>query len=256
MPTKIQTKLSFRSVIATLVLVVVVSWYLLGHYNFAHNNYSYAYTSNNIEVRDLTLTQLTIRQELGLLLNMLNLTVGAEVGVQKGLFTKDILTQWKINKKYILIDPWIQQINYADHANINQNEFNSYFEITKKNTEKWKDQIEIIKNISSVAAKRIKNNSLDFVYLDARHDYMSMNEDLELFWPKLKLNGIFSGHDYEDANDAPLRSGQDWCLLPNGQRCKDNKAVKSAVNEFVAKHARLLYVTTGKKNWKSWYFKK
>lgn len=80
---------------------------------------------------------------------------------------------------------------------------------------------------SSEAAKQIPDDSLDFVYIDARfvmelwlscmrqsrtaqgarqsnqwlphppswrrHDYCSVSEDLALYWPKLKPGGIFAG---------------------------------------------------------------
>ena len=49
------------------------------------------------------------------------------------------------------------------------------------------------------AAKTFADKSLDFVYLDARHDYRSVDEDLRTWWPKMKPNGMFAGHDYKDS---------------------------------------------------------
>ena len=41
--------------------------------------------------------------------------------------------------------------------------------------------------------------SLDFVYLDAGHDYISIQEDLQCWYPKVRVGGVFAGHDYSDS---------------------------------------------------------
>lgn len=46
------------------------------------------------------------------------------------------------------------------------------------------------------ASKRFKNNSLDFVFIDAAHDYESVKADILAWLPKVKNNGILAGHDY------------------------------------------------------------
>ena len=46
------------------------------------------------------------------------------------------------------------------------------------------------------AAQKMKKESLDFVYLDARHDFCAMMEDLEAYWPLVTPGGILAGHDY------------------------------------------------------------
>ena len=38
------------------------------------------------------------------------------------------------------------------------------------------------------------------MYIDARHDYESVKEDLEHWLPKVKLGGIVAGHDYVDGD--------------------------------------------------------
>jgi hypothetical protein len=47
-----------------------------------------------------------------------------------------------------------------------------------------------------VAASLIAPESLDFVYIDASHDYESVKQDLACWWPKVKFGGMFAGHDY------------------------------------------------------------
>jgi hypothetical protein len=43
----------------------------------------------------------------------------------------------------------------------------------------------VVRNFTSVAAKLIFE-TLDFVYVDARHDYCGALEDISLYWPKVR----------------------------------------------------------------------
>ena len=53
------------------------------------------------------------------------------------------------------------------------------------------------KRMSSVeAAETYSDNSLDFVFIDAAHDYDSVKQDIISWLPKVKKGGIISGHDY------------------------------------------------------------
>jgi len=49
---------------------------------------------------------------------------------------------------------------------------------------------------STTASDLFEDSSLDFVYIDADHSYAAVKSDLEAWYPKLKTNGILSGHDY------------------------------------------------------------
>jgi hypothetical protein len=49
---------------------------------------------------------------------------------------------------------------------------------------------------SPAAAARFEDLSLDFVFLDARHEYDAVRQDLAAWWPKLRPGGLFAGHDY------------------------------------------------------------
>jgi len=51
-------------------------------------------------------------------------------------------------------------------------------------------------NIVAHSARTHPSDSLDFIYVDARHDYCGVKEDLINWWPKLKKHGIMCGHDY------------------------------------------------------------
>jgi hypothetical protein len=51
--------------------------------------------------------------------------------------------------------------------------------------------------ISSLsAASKFKDKSIDFVYIDASHEYLDVIKDIKSWMPKVKPGGIIAGHDY------------------------------------------------------------
>jgi len=134
--------------------------------------------------------------------------VGAEIGVQYGINARDILEKYDIKTLY-LIDPYIDLTD----------------ELAKEYLNKFKDKIVWIKKLSWNAVNDIPNN-LDFVYIDGDHNYEAVKKDLEMYYPKVKKGGLFSGHDY--ANRAP--------------------GVVKAVNEFFANKKEAIY-SGGRWDW-------
>jgi len=58
------------------------------------------------------------------------------------------------------------------------------------------NNIQIIRTTSELAAINFKDESLDMIFIDARHDYHSCKNDILTWLPKVKQGGILSGHDY------------------------------------------------------------
>ena len=198
------------------------------------------------------------RGELGDVLQREGMRFGLEVGVQSGHFANKILSKWTSCEKYILIDPWKHQANYKDHANAPQATQDALMNRTQTLLQKFSDrgtQLQYIRDYSTNAHKQIADDSLDWVYIDARHDFQAMTEDLNLFWPKLKVGGIYSGHDFCDADEEPSPN-QNWCTFADGSNCTNNKAVKGAVEEFAAKYNKQIVVPRRETIWVSWYLRK
>ena len=51
---------------------------------------------------------------------------------------------------------------------------------------------------------KIEDNYLDFVYVDAGHEYHDVKNDLEVSYKKVKNGGIIMGHDYNKDTFAGL----------------------------------------------------
>ena len=58
------------------------------------------------------------------------------------------------------------------------------------------NSVEIVTNTSVEYSKFVDNNSIDLVYIDADHDYESVKQDLNVWFPKVKTGGFITGHDY------------------------------------------------------------
>jgi hypothetical protein len=59
------------------------------------------------------------------------------------------------------------------------------------------DMASLIVSSSVSAARLFSDASLDWVHLDARHDYISMKEDILAWRPKVRSGGWLSGDDYD-----------------------------------------------------------
>ena len=117
------------------------------------------------------------------------LVKGAELGVERARNSKSILRELNIEKLY-LIDAWD---NYKGIDGIWSNIDENHKHVLRiLGNDK---RVEIIKNFSNVAVKDIKDNSLDFVYVDANHKYEYVYQDIKSWYPKVKNNGFMAGHD-------------------------------------------------------------
>ena len=165
-----------------------------------------------------TLATVPRREDLPALLNRRHLLgTAVEVGVQSGAFSETLLDTWR-GQKLISVDPWTAAEDYDDVSNVPQDAQDELHRSTCRRLARFDDRSDVWRMTGHDASVRIADSSLDFVYLDARHDYESVCEDLADWWPKLKPGGLFSGHDYVD-----------------GKLATGDYGVKRAVDEFLAK---------------------
>ena len=192
------------------------------------------------------------RNQLPKLLQEHKLKSGIEVGVKQGEFAKTILEGWELCEAYHLVDVWEKQENYKDVANVNNDVQNKFYKETLDNVQKYGEKIHVHRMLSTEAANKFMKESIDFIYLDARHDYCAVMEDLEHYWPILKPGGIMAGHDYNENSEV---RGQDWGLCSDGTR--NELAVKGAVNDFFLSKGLTISVTYYRENnFMSWIVQK
>jgi hypothetical protein len=127
------------------------------------------------------------------LLRELDLKVGAEIGVLKGLFSKWLMVKGKVSKLY-LVDPYL---GYDDYSRIRTQDHMNAYEVKAKNR-LAKFNVEFVKKTSMEAVKDFEDESLDFVFIDANHAFEWVMPDIIEWSKKVKKGGIVSGHDYSD----------------------------------------------------------
>mmetsp|Transcript_23343 Transcript_23343/g.52725 ORF Transcript_23343/g.52725 Transcript_23343/m.52725 type:complete len:307 (+) Transcript_23343:77-997(+) len=141
----------------------------------------------------------TTRNEFPALLNCMNLTgIAVEVGVQSGENAMNFLSSWE-GTELVLVDSWthVPSLDYIDIANVDQGRMEVLHEYTQERCQA-EERARIVRTWSDAAASEVPPESVDFVYLDARHDWHGVVSDLVSWWPKVKVGGILAGHDFVD----------------------------------------------------------
>jgi len=129
------------------------------------------------------------------LFSQLGFKVGAEIGVARGHNAVNICQRAPLVKLYC-IDAWKPYFG-CTHGET-ETTFEKVYETAKWRLEPY--NAEIIRDWSLKAVKKFEDNSLDFVFIDAAHDYDSVTKDLKAWSKKVKPGGLVAGHDYTNPN--------------------------------------------------------
>ena len=175
-----------------------------------------------------------------------NYSVGLEVGVEYGAFAEQILQNWE--GRLVCVDFWGKQPNYNEPPN--DKNFIEMFDIFNQKMIPFSDRVLIVKNLSEVASRFFPENYFDFIFIDANHEYSSIKKDMEVWWPKLKSGGLFSGHDWLH-NFNP--TDKNMSVYFDGNYIGEY-GVNSAVSEFCEKNNYGFKVTN--EEFATWYFYK
>lgn len=114
--------------------------------------------------------------------------VGSWKGKSSSYMAVEIANSNK-NIKFYCVDTWKGSI---EHANLDTSNLYEIFISNMKPVEKYYTPI---RKKSTEAALIFEDNSLDFVFIDACHEYDCVNEDIKHWLPKVKNGGILAGHD-------------------------------------------------------------
>lgn len=78
------------------------------------------------------------------------------------------------------------------------------FEYARSRLSRFKDRGYIIRLPSVEASTIFYDGSLDFVFIDAAHDYENVKNDILAWLPKLKPTGVMAGHDFDKSSPIEL----------------------------------------------------
>ncbi|HEV7590893.1 MAG TPA: class I SAM-dependent methyltransferase [Longimicrobium sp.] len=146
--------------------------------------------------------------------------VVAEVGVAFGEFSRQIVDACAPRTLY-LVDFWDPaDPRYGPPA----------LEATRERMREEIDAgtVQLVRGLSWDGLASLPEASLDWIYLDAAHDFESVKRDLDAALPRLRSGGIIAGHDYTRWSSQGIH----------------RFGVVEAVNAFCAREGwELLYLT-------------
>lgn len=177
------------------------------------------------------------RYDLAGLFHELGYKTGAEVGVYKGEYS-EVLCLRNPGVKLYCIDPWrVYKSKVPEPFSSDQNALDGFYKEAKMRLASY--NCSIIKKPSMEAVEDFEPNSLDFIYLDANHDYKHVSEDLDAWAKIVRSGGIVSGHDYGHFKHKDM--GLD---------------AKRAIDAYVEIHHIKILFLPNRNNQTSWFFVK
>lgn len=133
------------------------------------------------------------REKLIRLFKELEFTKGAEIGVEKGKFSEYMLKTIP-NLDLLCVDSWTPGEDRMSQAVGLR--FAAEREAEARARLANYPRAKIVKGFSMDIVRDIPYESLDFVYIDACHDFDFVVQDIVEWAKRVKKGGIVAGHDY------------------------------------------------------------
>ena len=157
--------------------------------------------------------------------------VGAWYGRSAAYMAVEIANSGK-EIQFDVVDTWEGSIEHqkgGSSEDKNIAEKGSIYEEFLNNMKPVSEYYKPIKMTSLEAAKLYPNGSLDFVLLDASHEYQDVLNDIAAWYPKLKITGVLGGDDITWGSVAKAvytyfpcekvsrfaPQSNDWIIFPN-----------------------------------------
>jgi hypothetical protein len=149
--------------------------------------------------------------------------IGAWLGKSTSFMVVEIINSGK-KIKFDVVDTWEGSSEHRDNENVKSGKL---YDLFLENMKDVKDYFTPIRLPSLEASKLYEDKSLDFVFIDAAHEYKFVKSDIESWLPKVKPGGYIGGDDYSFRD------------------------VKKAVSEILGEKN----ITISKDGWPSWLYK-
>src|SRR5512146_3256368 len=117
------------------------------------------------------------RSTLAIWLGAFGFNRGVEIGTQTGVFA-EMLCKGNGNIDLTCIDPWFR---YPEYKALPGENLQENYQIAKKRLSPY--NVELMRSYSMDAVKHFEDGSLDFVYIDANHEFEWVINDI-IQWSK------------------------------------------------------------------------
>jgi len=142
----------------------------------------------------------------------------AEIGVQQGINANTILRRAK-PQRMVAADPWDR---YQDELGLDGDAIEM---IARRRLKRW-GQVEFVKSGDRGVISSSLGREIDYLYIDAAHDYDNVLADITAYWPCVATGGVLAGHDicwpsvfkavadFASAHNLEVQaSGTDWWIV-------------------------------------------
>jgi len=127
-----------------------------------------------------------------------------EVGCWKGRSVCYLAVEIINANKNIKVD-CVDIFDYSEiQSDIAPSEYQDIYGQLLENIKPVNHIVKPIKGESLKVSKFYPVESLDFVFIDAAHDYESVFNDIVSWYARVKKGGVIAGHDYESSNGVRL----------------------------------------------------
>ncbi len=150
--------------------------------------------------------------EMSSLFRDLGFKKGVEVGVYRGKFSKALCTN-NPTLELFGVDSWSVYGNYSEYE---AQDLQEAYKAALAETKEY--NVKFIKESSMDAVKQFDDESLDFVFIDANHDFEHVVADISTWSKKVRKGGLVCGHDYVKSskfNFGVIDAVDGWCKAYN-----------------------------------------
>lgn len=123
--------------------------------------------------------------------------IGVEIGTGDASLSKSILLNVPSVQMIYTIDPYELAYDPASEfeASLPIEEHLKRKDNAQKSLDHYPGRYTFILETSDNAVSKIPDN-VDFVWIDGDHKHSQIHKDIINYYPKVKIGGIFGGHDY------------------------------------------------------------
>lgn len=121
-----------------------------------------------------------------------------EIGQRVGNNAEVIMKETDIKELY-LVDPYLpyQDNSKEEIIDVNQELQNVYKKGMLHRLCHYGDRLSFLNTTSEKASTLFEDKTFDYVYIDGDHHYNQVLNDMRLWYPKIKENGVLGGHDFK-----------------------------------------------------------
>lgn len=132
-----------------------------------------------------------------------------EVGTWKGRSAAFMAVELINSGKHIrfdCVDSWVGAGDEEFYDNDHHVIHGSLYEHFVENMKPVHGKFNAVRKASLEAALEYPSESVDFIFIDASHDYENVLKDINAWYDKVKVGGVLAGHDY---NHLPVKQAVD-----------------------------------------------